>query len=109
MTWLSTKQFVGVLVFQQLFDLVSTLYIVNVLGGEEANPILAPVLAAPYGWAWLALLKVTAATVLAILVPAAVKRKSPVLWTFKILCAAYWMLVLWHCYILGNVFVATML
>jgi len=99
-TWLSPKQFVAVLVFQQLFDLVSTLYIIHFLGGQEANPLLAPVVDSPNGFMWLAVIKITAAGFLAVVASWAIRRKSPVLWTFKVLCAAYWMLILWHGYLI---------
>jgi len=102
---LSVPCFISILVFQQLFDLATTLYLTSLPNGSEANPILAPVLAAPTGWLWLIALKLLFCLLIILMVPKVAKDHPHCMWGFKLVCFMYWLLVAWN----GYLVVSTML
>lgn len=93
---LSTAWFVAILVFQQLFDLATTLHLTSLPGGQEANPILAPMWNAPGGVWWLVSAKFWACALAILGVPYLAKEAPQQMWAPKFICLMYWLLVFWN-------------
>lgn len=93
---LSTPWFVAIMVFQQIFDLLSTLYLTSLPGGVEANPILAPLWHVPGGILWLVAIKLAACLLIATGVPYVAKHYPEYMLGPKILCFLYWLVVIWN-------------
>lgn len=96
---LSPAIFATVLIFQQVFDLSSTLYLTSFPNGEEANPILAPIWNAPGGVLWLISAKFWMCVSIGLGIPLVAKEAPHMMWAPKILCFAYWMIVTWNGYL----------
>ena len=99
---LSPVWFAAVLIFQQTFDLCSTLYITSFPHGEEVNPILSPLWAAPGGVAWLISAKFWMCILLGLGVPHVVREAPHMVWALKLLCLFYWLVVFWNGYLVAS-------
>ena len=105
--WLRHKLFVlnpmwfaAILVFQQLFDLTSTIYLTSLPGGVESNPILAPLWDAPGGVWWLVSAKLWMCLVLILGVPYLAREYPEIIWLPKLICLMYLPLMFWNGYLL---------
>ncbi len=96
---LSPVWFTTILVFQQLFDLVSTIYITSFPGGAEANPLLAPLWDAPGGVWWLVSAKLWMCLVIVLGVPYLMREYPKAMWAPKLICIMYWPLMFWNGYL----------
>ena len=103
---LSTPWFVAILVAQQVFDLLTTLYLTSLPGGQEANPILAPLWNAPGGILWLVLIKLAICVLIALGVPYVAKHYPEYMLGPKLVCCMYWLVVLWNSFLVGYSLVA---
>ena len=93
---LSPVLFAVIMIFQQIFDLCSTLYLTSLPGGEEVNPILAPLWNAPGGTAWLISAKFWMCVVIGLGVPHLAKNRPDMMWAPKLVCFLYWLVVAWN-------------
>lgn len=89
----------SVLVFQQIFDLFSTLYLTSLPGGMELNPILRPLWDIEHGMLWLVAIKLFMCLLLILGVPYLAKEHPYMMWAPRVICAAYWLLVCWNGYL----------
>ena len=96
---LSPVWFITILVFQQLFDLVSTIYLTSLPGVVEANPILAPLWDAPGGVWWLVSAKLSMCLLIILGVPYLVREYPQAMIAPKIICLMYWPLMFWNGYL----------
>ncbi len=96
---LSPMWFAAILVFQQLFDLVSTIYLTSLAGGVEANPILAPLWDAPGGVWWLVSAKLWMCLLIILGVPYLIRESPEIMWLPKLICLMYWPLIFWNAYL----------
>lgn len=101
---LSPVWFAAILIFQQLFDLATTLYLTSLPGGQETNPFLSPMWNAPGGVWWLVSAKFWACVIFALGVPYLAREAPSMMWAPKVICLMYWPLILWN----GYLVVATM-
>ncbi len=99
---LSPAIFTTILVLQQIFDLSSTLYLTSFPNGEEINPILAPLWSAPGGVAWLISAKLWMCVLIGLGVPHVIKEAPQMIWSLKILCFFYWLIVMWNGYLVAS-------
>lgn len=102
---LSPVAFAAILVFQQIFDVSSTIYLTSLPAFQEANPILAPLWNAPGGVAWLISAKFWMCVLLGLGTPYVVKKEPRMIWSLKTVCLFYWLVVFWN----GYLVVSTML
>lgn len=93
---LSPRCFAGILVFQQLFDLATTLYLTSLPGGIESNPVLAPIWNAPGGIYWLISVKLWACILFGLGVTYIAEHAPEKMWAPKLICLMYWLVVCWN-------------
>lgn len=96
---LSPAWFAAIMVFQQVFDLLTTLYLTSLPGGQEANPILAPLWEVPGGMWWLVAIKFFACLLIVTGVPWLHKHHPDLMLAPKVACCFYWLLVAWNGYL----------
>lgn len=100
---LSPAWFAAILVFQQLFDLVTTLYLTSLPGGQEANPLLAAMWDAPGGpILWMSLVKFWACVFAVLGVPYLAREAPGRMWAPKIICLMYWLLAGWNGFLVAS-------
>lgn len=97
--------FAVILIFQQLFDLGSTIYLTSTLNGIEANPLLAPMWDVTGGVWWLVSLKLWMCFALTTSFLAWYKTHPEVVVFAKATFVIYLLVMLWN----GALVVSTMI
>jgi len=84
----------GTILFQQIFDIIFTMHLLQFPGFYEGNPVVAPIIST--GVAWFISVKMAVVALMACIIYLALKARSWTVWLFTIVIAGYFMLMGWQ-------------
>ncbi len=84
----------GIILFQQIFDVATTMYLLQFPGFYESNPVVAPIINAGAGW--LILIKIALVALISCIMYLALQVRSWTIWLFVMAIAGYFMLMGWQ-------------